>query len=68
MIELTIVQTLWLAGATLIVIVATAIGYYLLGRRVERRIWHEFAGMADGQLARRRAAAEKFNRAAGRKP
>ena len=68
MIELTITQTLWLAGATLALMLTTALSFYRLGRLAERRIWHEFAGMADGQLARRRAAAEKFNRAAGWKP
>ncbi len=68
MIELTIAETLWLAGATLALMLTTALSFYRLGRLAERRIWHEFAGMADGELARRRAASEKLNRAAGWKP
>jgi len=54
MIELTIAETLWLAGATLLMMLATAVGFYSLGRRVERRCWHDFAAMADGELRRRR--------------
>ncbi len=68
MIELTITQALWLAGATLALVLTTALSFYGIGRRAERRIWHEFAEIADGELARRRAAAETLNRAAGWKP
>lgn len=68
MIELTIIQTLWLAGATLAVMLATALGFYRLGRLAERRIWHDITETVDNELRRRhRATAEALGRARGGK-